>query len=301
MEYLEGNFNMIENFILTNTVTGVSLDFNMVTGPIWLESLNIGPVNGIDQLYGNPGQDGEQLAHTSLGTRSVTITAWITEGEPSLREQKLQLNRFCNPKEPLDILVNDYKLTFVPGVSIQYAKDKKENNEVMCKFVITGEAYNPFWTSQEEIGSLVSYVDPRWILPFAIPNEGLVFSVNQPVASTQIRNNDLSVGCEIVFTSWGGSVVNPGIACAETQERLRLKTSISEGEKIVVDTRLGHRKITKYDTEGEASNGMRFFDPTSDWLSLQSGINTISFFADSGSDFLGVSIMYSPLLLEVES
>lgn len=292
---------MIEDFTLINTITGVSLSFNMTTGPIWLESLNIGPVQGIDQLYSNPGQDGEQLARTNLGTRSVTITAWIINQGIPLKDQKIQLNRFCNPKEPLDIYVGMYKLTFVPGSSIQYAKDKKENNEVMCKFVIMGEAYMPFWTSQEEIESLVSYVDPLWVLPFAIPNDGMVFSVNQPTASTQIDNKDLAVGCRIIFSALGGSLTNPGIICAETQEHIVLNASLDNGERIVVDTRLGHRKITKYTVDGIASNGMRFFDPESSWITLQNGLNTFSFFADSGINFLGVSIMYSPLLLEVES
>ena len=292
---------MIEEFTLINTVTGISLNFNMTVGPIWLESLNIGPVEGIDQLYGNPGQDGEQLARTTLSTRSVTITAWIVNQGIPLRDQKLQLNKFCNPKEPLDIYVDNYKLTFIPGSSIQYSNDKKENNEVMCKFAIMGEAYMPFWTSQEEIESLVSYVDPLWVLPFAIPNEGMVFSVNQPTVSTQVDNDNLPVGCRITFSSLGGTVVNPGIVCAETQEHMDLNVSIENGEHVVVDTRLGHRKITKYATDGTPSNGMRFFDPESDWVTLQTGINTFSFFAEAGSGFLGVSIMYSPLLLEVET
>ena len=292
---------MIEQFNLVNTVTGLSLNFNMTTGPIWLESIDIGPIQGNDQLYSTPGQDGEQLARTVLGTRSVTITAWIIRGSMTLKEQKTLLNRFCNPKEPLDVYVDDYKLTFVPGSSIQYAKNKKENNEVMCKFVIMGEAYMPFWTSQQEITSLVSYVDPLWVLPFAIPEDGIVFGVNQPTSSTQIENLDLSVGCKISFMSVGGAVVNPEIVCAETQEHISLNVTINSGEKVVVDTRVGHRKITAINSAGVESNGMSYFDPESDWITLRNGINTFSFSAESGSEFLRISIMYSPLLLEVES
>lgn len=292
---------MIEQFSLVNTVTGVNLDFNMVNGPIWLESLNVGPVQGIDQLYSTPGQDGEQLALTYLGTRSVVITAWIVNnGEASLSQQKTQLNRFCNPKQPLDIYVGMYKLTFVPGSSIQYAKERKENNDVMCKFVIMGEAYMPFWTSQEEIESLVSYVEPLWVLPFAIPNEGMVFSVNQPTASTLITNEDLPVGCRITFTANGGSITSPGIVCAETQEQMVVDTTLSDGDQIVIDTRLGHRRITGYTSLGATYNGMKFLNATSNWITLQTGLNTFSFFAGSGSEFLETAIMYSPLLLEVE-
>lgn len=291
---------MIEQFDLVNTVTGVSLNFNMTTGPIWLESLDIGPVQGIDQLYNIPGQDGQQLSSTHLGTRSVTITAWIVNRHIPLEQQKNQLNRFCNPKQSLDIQVDNYKLTFVPGSSIQYSKKIKENNEVMCKFVIMGEAYIPFWTSQEEIESLISYVDPLWVLPFAIPVDGMVFSVNQPTASTQIDNADLPVGCRVTFAATGDSVVNPGIICAETQEQLSINKSLSNGEKIVIDTRLGHRRIRGYTSLGEEYNGMPYLTADSNWITLQTGLNTFSFFADSGSEFLETSIMYSPLLLEVE-
>lgn len=292
---------MIEQFSLVNTVTRESLDFNMTTGPIWLESLNVGPVQGIDQLYSNPGQDGEQLALTYLGTRSVVVTAWIVNRGTPLSVQKIQLNRFCNPKQPIDIHVGEYKLTFVPGYSIQYSKDKKENNEVMCKFVIMGEAYTPFWTSQQEIESLVSYVEPMWVLPFSIPEDGMVFSVNQPTASTLITNNDLPVGCRITFTAAGGELTNPGVICAETQEKLVMNRSMVNGEQIIVDTRIGHRKITGYNPSGTTYNGMRYLDPTSNWITLQTGLNTFSFFAATGSEFLEISIMYSPLLLEVES
>lgn len=291
---------MIEQFDLVNTVTDTVLNFNMTDGPIWLESLNIGPIQGVDQLYSTPGQDGEQLAFTYLGTRSVSITAWIINRENSLSQQKSQLNRFCNPKQPLDICVDQYKLTFIPGSSIQYAKERKENNDVMCKFVIMGEAYTPFWTSQEEIESLVSYIEPLWVLPFAIPTEGMVFSVNQPTASTLIVNEDLPVGCRITFTANGGSITNPGIICAETQEQMVIDTPLSDGDRIVIDTRLGHRKIIGYNSLGQSYNGMKFLTASSDWITLQTGLNTFSFFAESGSEFLETSIMYSPLLLEVE-
>ena len=292
---------MIEQFNLVNTVTNESLNFNMVDGPIWLESLNVGPVKGIDQLYSNPGQDGEQLALTYLGTREVVITAWVVSRGTPLSEQKQQLNRFCNPKQPLDIYVGEYKLTFVPGSSIQYSKDKKENNEVMCKFVIMGEAYMPLWTSQQEIESLVSYIKPMWVLPFSIPEEGMVFSVNQPTASTLIDNEDLPVGCRVVFTANGGSVVKPGIICAETQEQMILNKSLSDGEQITVDTRIGHRRIVGKYENAETYNGMKYLDSESQWITLQTGMNTFSFFAEEGSEFLEVSIMYSPLLLEVET
>ena len=292
---------MIEQFRLVNTITLESLDFNMTVGPIWLESLNIGPVKGIDQLYSSPGQDGEQLASTHLGTRSVTITAWIVNRGIPLSDQKTQLNRFCNPKQPIDIYVDRYKLTFTPGYSIQYAKKEKENNEVMCKFVITGEAYNPFWTSQQEIESLVSYVEPMWVLPFAIPENGMIFSVNQPTASTQINNESLPVGCRITFSAVGGSVTKPGVVCAETQEKLSINRTLANGEQLIVDTRRGHRKITGYDTLGTEYNGMKYLDVESDWITLQTGLSTFSFFATAGSEFLEISIMYSPLLLEVES
>jgi len=291
---------MIEQFTLVNTVTNEQHEFNMTTGPIWLDSLNIEPVPGIDQLYSNPGQDGEQLALTYFGTRAVTITAWIIERGLTLAAQKAVLNRFCNPKQPMEIQVGDYKLTFVPSYSIQYSKDSKENNEVMCKFVIMGQAYSPFWTSKQEIESLVSYVEPMWVLPFAIPNEGMVFSVNQPTASTQIVNTDLAVGCRITFTAAGGEVTNPGVICAETQERLTINKAMANGEQIVVDTRIGHRKITGLNPLGTTYNGMRYLTQESNWITLQTGLNTFSFYSETGSEFLEISIMYSPLLLEVE-
>ena len=290
---------MIEQFTLLNTITGESIDFNMTIGPVWLDSIVISPVEGIDQLYTIPNQDGQLRIATKLGIRSVTITAWIVNGPESLSSQKTYLNKFCNPKQPMEIQVGQYKLSFIPSYSTQYSKNKKENNEAMCKFVIMGTAYDPFWTSQQEIESLVSYIEPMWVLPFYIPQDGLVFGVNQPTSSTQIDNNGLPVGCKIVLSAYGGSVVNPGIVCAETQERISINKTLSDGEQITIDTRAGHRKIYG-SVNDETYNGMKYLSPNSDWITLQAGVNTLSFFSDSGSEFLGVSILYSPLLLEVE-
>lgn len=292
---------MIEQFQLINTTTNVSIDFNMIFGPIWLESIIIGPVEGVDQLYSIPGQDGEQVLSTYFNTRSVTITAWIVNNITSIEQQKRQLNKFCNPKQPIDIIVDSYKLAFIPGSSIQYSKNKKENNEVMCKFVIMGEAYFPFWTSQAEIESLISYVDPLWKFPFCIPNDGMVFSVNQPTASTQIVNESIPVGCRITFVSNGGILSNPGIICSETQEQISINKSLSDGEKIIIDTRIGHRKITGYTDKELTYNAMQYLNKNSSWITLQPGPNTFSFFASSGIEFAEISIAYSPLLLEVEN
>lgn len=291
---------MIEDVILINKATQKKLNLNMSNGPLFLESVHIGPVEGEHCTYRFPGQDGESQEGVTLGTRDVDIIGWAVDGinGSSLEYKKAELNKFCNPKESLLLQYRDYELEFSPDSSIQYSKSDEENNDLICKFMISGTAFQPLWHSIKSIKSPISYVDPNFILPLSIPPGGLVFGVIQPTVSTKIINNNLAVGCKIIFKS-SGEVVNPGIICAESQEQFTLNKTLQAEEGVEVSTVIGQRYIKGY-SQGEIQNYMKYMKAGSSWITIYTGVNTFSFFAESGAEFLEASVEYFPQFLEVE-
>lgn len=291
---------MIDDIILKNSVTGVQIAINMSRGPYWLQSLTVDPLKGKAHTYKYLDQVGEYLDNVTLETRDVSLVAWAVDTpELSISQAKKTLNSMINPKQMLEIIHEGYKLEFYPDSSIQYSPKEAENNEVMAKFMIQGLSVSPLWGLQSPVETPVAYTVYGWVLPFVIPEGGLIFGVEQPTVSTQIDNQgDLAIGCTISIEATG-SVVNPRIECAETQEVFALNKTLAAGESVIIDTRLGSRSVTGI-IGGSEENYMPYMTYDSQWITLALGVNTLSFSADSGANFLSVKVGYSPAYFEVD-
>lgn len=290
---------MIENITLVNTVLNSSIDINVENGPYYTEQIDIGKVKGNHHTHTFPGQDGENVDSVNFLTRDISITGWAVR--TSLHDiifYKNILNYLVNPKQLLKLIYKDYSIEFYPDNSVQFSTKRKENNEVVCKFVITGTAYNPLWSSKSQKDTKVSYVQNNFILPVSIvPNE-FTFGVLQPVSSASIVNKGLPVGCNILISA-SGTVKNPGIICSQTQEKFTINKTLTAGEKVIVNTEVGNRSI-KGVLQNVEYNYMKYKKPGSDWLTLYNGQNDITYFADEGLEFLSIHIAYYESFLEVQ-
>lgn len=291
---------MIESIKLKNLSTLEELSINMDQGPYYVESVEVGGIEGIHQSYKFPGQVGETVDSSTLGTRSISVTGWcVNTSQNPLSQLKSTLNSFVNPQQMLRMYYSDYYIDFLPSATVQYSKNRKDNNSVVCKFLISGEAYSPLWSTAEAKESPVSYSQGGFILPFSMNAEHpIVFGAIYSVFSTSIYNPGLPIGCKITITA-RGIVVNPKVTCPETQESFSIEKTLQPGEEIVVSTLLGDRYVQGY-LNGEFSNYLQYMGENSSWITIPKETSTISFSADLGADFLLVSIAFNPSFLEVE-
>lgn len=291
---------MIEDIILTNQKTNVSLSINTLNGPLYTEEIEIGEIQGSHHTYPFPGQDGEFVESTTLSTRDVSIVGWIVKNEyHDVGYYKDILNRMINPKQIMSITYKNYDLSFYPDGSVQYSIIKKENNDVVCKFMITGVAYDPFWVSKSKLETPLSYIDLRFILPFYILENNWILGVTQPAALASIEYDGEATGCIINIVA-NGTVKNPKIVCIETQQKFEIQKTLVDGEQIEINTVLGQRKV-KGILNNEELNYMQYMSSDSSWIDVNKGVNTFSFSAEEGQGALSIYLTVVAKYLEVEN
>lgn len=292
---------MTESITIINTVTKKQITIDTRTSPFILESVDWGVVESVHQSYKYIDQIGVYVTGTTLETRLPSIVGWVTgETYSELRNKKKTLNLMINPKQPIDIVVDNYKLRLYPSSSIRYSIVYQENNEVMCKFMISGLCADPLFSSKDEHKVEGASTLPKFRFPLIIPQpKGILMGLRQPSLIISIDNlGAVGTGLKIEFRATG-TVDNPKLINANNQEFFAINKTMVSGERIFVNTNTGSKKV-----EGELnnikSNYYKYRDLDSTWLQLQMGTNLFRYDSDTNINALEVYIYYNNKYLEVE-
>lgn len=297
---------MVEGIKLENTVTGKVIAIDMLTTLDYiLESVSWGTIEGTHHTYKFVNQVGETLTDTSLGTRDVQITGWvIADNELLMTQRKRVLNQFVNPQQPIILYYKDYKLKFSPDNSIAYADKSPDNNEVICKFTISGLATDPLFTETNDSTVAAATTAGKFHFPLIIsktpdPPGGVIFGLREPSLIVNVINNgSVSTGMIITFKA-KGTMKNPSLINVETQEYIKINKEFVAGEEVVINTTIGEKSITGY-LNGLTYNYYKYRDFDSSWLQLDIGDNLFRYYADENLDNLDVLITYQNKYLEVQ-
>lgn len=292
---------MIESLLLTNTVTLQSILFDRDDSDFVLDEVDLGVVNGTHHAYKYVNQIGIYINSTTLEQRTISIKGYVIgEDYGLLEENKNTLNRFINPLQAVDITVLDkYKLTFKPDYSIKYSAPYKDNNEVLCKFLIQGTCPDPLFTTLGEQSAAIGTVK-KFHFPLIIPkNVGILMGLRTSSLFLNLDNTgDVTTGMLIEFTCTS-NVKNPKLINVDTQEFIQIDKTIVPGEKIIISTVSGEKYIRGILNEIE-SNYFGYLNYESTWLQLNTGLNTLKYDADDNLTGLEVSVSFLPRLLEVQ-
>lgn len=292
---------MIESLLLTNTVTLQSILFDRDDSDFVLDEVDLGVVNGTHHSYKYVNQIGIYINSTTLEQRTVSIKGYVIGDDYGLLEEnKNTLNRFINPLQAVDITILDkYKLTFKPDYSIKYSAPYKDNNEVLCKFLIQGTCPDPLFTTLGEQSAVIGTVK-KFHFPLIIPqNVGILMGLRTSSLFLNLNNTgDVATGMLIEFTCTS-NVKNPKLINVDTQEFIQIDKTIVPGEKIVVSTISGEKYI-RGTLNGVESNYFGYLNYESTWMQLNTGLNTLKYDADDNLTGLEVSVSFLPRLLEVQ-
>ena len=292
---------MIEYIELRNLNLGTRISINKSVGDYWLDQVDFGQVESVIHTFKFINQIGETIYNTTLEPRSITISGWVAAwDENTVHRLKRILNGFCNPVHTLEAIVNEKKIQFQCNGSIKYSATYKENNELICKFLIQGYCAYPLFTDESEHVVSVASTEGLFKFPLIIPEgEGIMMGIRQPTLIAEVKNNgDLPVGYTIEFQAFG-TVVNPILTDIGSQQFIKINKTLTNGEIVTVDTREGYRMIHGI-LDGKETNYFKYRSYDSGWLSLQPGTNYLRYNADSGVSALEVYIRYSPGYLEVD-
>lgn len=297
---------MVENITLKNITTNAILELDKVTTPYYiLDSATWGEVEGTHHSYKYVNQVGVYVTGTSLGTREVEVTGWIiADTEEQMTNRKAMLNRFVNPQQIIELSYSKYKLNFLPNSSIKYSTTVIENNEVVCKFKISGMAADPLFKDDHENQVSAASTKPQFHFPLIINKTtqkppAVMFGVREPSLIVNVYNSGaVATGMRIVFKALG-TLTGPSLVNVYTQEYFKINKTMYAGEMIEVITTVGEKKVIAL-TNGIETNYFKYRDLDSTWLQLDVGDNLFRYDADAGIDNLEVYIYFSNKYLEVQ-
>lgn len=297
---------MVESIRLQNVQTRAGLNLDMVTTPDYiLDSVDWGTVESTHHSYKYVNQIGVYVTGTSLETRKVTIVGWIiADTELMMSQRKGVLNRFFNPQQAVDLSYKTYVLRFLPDNSVRYSITMADNNEVMCKFQVTGFCPDPLFAEQVENKIVAASTQAMFHFPLIIkpqpnPPGGVVFGLRQPSLIVGITNSgSVEVGMKIIFRA-KGSLDSPSLINVNTQQYFKVNKTMVAGEEIEVNTIIGEKKIVGT-VNGISSNYFKYRDLSSVWLQLAVGDNLFRYDAVENIDNLEVYVYFSNKYLEVQ-
>lgn len=298
----------MDKITIRNSKTNESLIIDCETVPGYiLKSVDWGTIEATYNSSKYVNQIGESQSDPSLGTRSITIEGWaVTQENPLIMKSlKSKLNRFINPTENFELLYKNYTLNIAFDSTVSYSKEYSENNDTLCKFQLTGIAFDPVFRYKQENRSIFAVTTPIFHFPLVIsqelPEKGLVFGKRSDSLIITVANNgDLPAGMRIVFRA-KGSLTNPSIINIFTREKLQLQKELSFGEEVEIYTGIGNKKVQgKLKSDTDWKNYFRYFSLSNSWLQLQPGINMFRYDAESGLNNLEVIVYFKPEFLEVE-
>lgn len=294
---------MVESITLVNESIGSSLLVSQDIGNNFLlEYVNWGSIESGRQSYKFVNQIGVFVTGVTLESRPVEIVGWITgKTSEDIKARKRFLNKFVNPFHPITIIYKDYKLVGIPETSIKYGTDFQQNNDVMCKFMISLFCADPtFYDKDKTILAVADWI-PQFHFPLEIPeDEGIIMGLRTPSVIFEVINRGV-VECGAVFTFTAqGTVEKPEIVLINTQQIIRLNTTMHAGDVIVVSTVENNKTVIKKNGDN-SENAFNLIDfENSTFFTFAVGSNFIRYNAASGSENLLINIEYEPRYLEVQ-
>lgn len=297
---------MVERIILKKVRNSDELILDMVSTPEYvLKSVDWGTIKGTHHSYKYVNQVGVTISGTSLETRPISIEGWIVASNPMrMSILKNKLNSFVNPQDAIDLYYNKYMIRFIPDETVKYAVDKAENNDVFCKFSITGICPNPLFTNTDENISVFATTIPKFHFPLVMsidsPEKGVIFgSRTESLIANIFNEGSVISGMRIVFKA-NGTVVNPKLVNVNTQENFILNKTMVAEEEIEVNTNIGEKNIKGRIGSSPYSNYYMYKDIDSSWLQLEAGDNLFRYDADEGLENLEITVYYYNRFLEVQ-
>lgn len=297
---------MVENVTLRNISTNAILELDKVTTPNYvLDKVDWGQIKSNHHSFKYVNQIGVYVTGTTLETRDVEVVGWIVARTPAeMTDRKLMLNRFVNPQQAIEITYNNYLLNFLPDRTVQYGTTIEENNEVICKFKISGIAADPLF--REKMQSTIPAATTVALFHFPLiinateqePPQ-IVFGLRQPSLIVNVFNyGAVATGMQITFKATG-TLTGPMLINVKTQEYFKINKTLTAGEEVTINTIVGEKSIIG-NLNGVISNYFKYRDLDSTWLQLQMGDNQFRYDADANLDNLEVYVSFYNKYLEVQ-
>lgn len=269
----------------------------------WLGPVDWGQVSGQHQTYNYLNQIGESIVSTTVGTRPLSITGWVVDGNGQIQERCDYLNSFISPVEDYELEYKGKKIQFRPDISVAYSPEYSKNNEKVRRFLIQGTCPYPLFTDSEETEASFDATTKMFHFPTDWgQSDPLVFAVTGKAYNVTVNNQGgFSTGF-IVKIWFSGEVRNPKIWNMTTGKYIGVNRAFNRGEQLEFSTVPGSKHITLWSENGAKNDLIKYRDYQTSWIQLQPGENLIAVACDDldQRNSMEVTLYYTAQYLEVE-
>lgn len=289
-----------KNFNNQNMVT--ELPINQSNRKYVLDYIDWGAIQSSRKTYKFINQIGVYVTGTTLESRDISISGWVVaDTEAQMRSRKQFLNNFVNPLQSLTLVYNDYSIDGIPDSTIKYGSSYKDNNEVICRFVIDLFCPDPlFYTSVSQQASIADWV-PKFHFPLTIPKDtGIIMGLRSPSVIIRINNpGTMETGIKVTFHA-RGTVTDPYLMNINTQKQIKFDHSMIPNETLEVTTHINKKSVRK--TMGDVTtNAFNLLDfENNEFIQLAPGDNYLRYGAADGMGNLEIKVEYKPQYQEVQ-
>ena len=226
-------------------------------------------------------QNGRKYIKTNLGVRILTLsfsTRRLTDA--AFYEKKRLISSVFNPLLGEGVLTyeNDHIRKCIT-VAVTGMPDLTEKTKITGKYTVELTAHDPFWYDETETEILLSGVTGGLKFPLKFTGNGVRFAL-KGARSVIVNASDAEIPITAEFS---GACVNPVFRNATTGKKISIRTTVNDGEKIVVTTRYGEKNIYKVAVNGTKTNVNNLITNDTEFFSLRPGSNSLIFDADSGT------------------
>ncbi|EPY2290969.1 phage tail domain-containing protein [Clostridium sporogenes] len=249
-------------------------------------------------------QDGQQYINSTLNIRQLRLKYTIlADSQLELENKRLKLNQILNPKNgELEIqLIKDdkhYKINAIPDAIPSHEDSGCDFDEGNIIFVCN----NPFWKNYKDEKINIALWKGDFHFPLIIPKpKGITMGHREPSLIVNVNNKgQVSTGMIIEFRA-RGTLKNPSLFNVNTRELLKINKGMIEGEKFIINTNYGQKKILQ-ELNGETNDILNYLDIIGGgdtFLQLDIGDNLFRYDAEENLDNLEINIYFNPKYLGV--
>lgn len=270
---------MIESLVIRNTTSNESKQFDMSEANylIYEGAIDWGNVDVAHNTFQFPEQIGQYVSSTVLGSRDISINGWIIgDTEDEIKLKKVELSKFFNPFDEMEIIVDNYSIFGKPSANVQYGKTLAENSVVAVKFLLQIFCSQPLFLLSNAISVDIAETIGAFGFPLILKPEGIIMGYRKKSLFTDISNDGAtSVGMIITFEA-SGTVNNPEFMDVNTHKRIRINKVLTAGEVVVINTSIGERSVIGI-VNGNEINYFKYFDYDNEWLQIPNGLSTFTY------------------------
>ena len=236
------------------------------------------PVNAQINSSMISGGDGAMFNSAHIGTRNIVLT--ILPNYPvDVNRQALYKAFGVKNKITIEYRTETRQVQidgYVEYVQADlFAQRQKIQISIICM--------QPYFKSAQEIINDLSSIVGMFEFPFALEEEGAVFSELLIVRSAAVTNAG-DVPCGAIFHMYAtGRVLNPVIYNADDATRFAINIEMQQGDEIIIDTQRGSKSMTLI-RDGVRLNIINNRAANITWFQLPVGETTFTFNADDGTE-----------------